>query len=248
MTRGNPYLDDGHDPALDAPDAIKVSEALHELDMYIEGLPAGSLSGGMPVKDEYELPDPLGYYDHTPRRGLSEWEKDNLRKSMAARITGTSRMEWEALEDAQDARQMAAQDLWQEYQNRAPHLAADPAAVQATIERVNAQLRREGKEPSRYMSSNREQYLDQIVDEQAWPGSTLWHEVAATYQDAGRTGGISGGGGPGGSASNPDEYYIANPGRPGGRERWSKDRETGEYRPDDMIEDLRQQQRRSGLY
>src|SRR5262249_39025950 len=108
MTRRHrlPDLDDlTGDPSLtreedsDAPDPTQVTEALDELRRRIDSMPAGSLSGGVPVQDPWASPDTQGYFDATPREGLQDHEKQLLWDQLAPEVMKHGRADWERMEE-----------------------------------------------------------------------------------------------------------------------------------------------------
>jgi hypothetical protein len=237
---GDPYQQ--REDITDAPDPVKYREVEEQLRAQIEALPRGSM--GPSYDDLDPSSDPNNpYFDHTPREGLTDHEMDILYQAQIGKLNAIGRSDWEAMEAASEEREQQAAALWDEYRHIAPELAQDTQAVAAAIERVDAEIRYRGLNPDTYIQTHRTEYLRNIRDEQELPGITLPRDLAASFDrrnaDASRTAGIAGGSGAASGAQASGAIFDG--------KRWSKD-QSGQLRPDDMIDDIASQQRRSGYY
>ena len=163
--------------------AIRHAEQ-QRLTAMIEGLPAGSLSGGAPVYDEsdkgtwWASPDPaerrfaaeyFGVHGPQDHEGLSHTEKNQLYRAADSEVANITP------EGIKAAKQQAKQDdtlkdtIWQKYQARYPETAeADFNAVGAAGARL---LGRYGEGTLRAMAEHEpDQLVDMLADEASFPG------------------------------------------------------------------------------
>ena len=236
---GNPYLDSGADLSDTAPDPLFVADMDQKLRSWIDTLPAGSMSGGVPMRDPFYSDDTRDYFDGTPREGLEDYEKDILYNAYSQRLLpqGTnqdgsfvdpirhslSRADVADMRAAQEHEASAVQDIQQ-------RVARLTGADLNTINRAAAQMYETyGAED---MLRNPEQFARGVADNISYGG--------AVSDDASRTAGISGGSGP--SSGSPSNRAIGSDGKP-----WSID-SAGEMRPEDLGADISRQQLKSGYY
>lgn len=238
---GDPYYLDHPEEWTDRPDTVTQKQALEELRQQIDALPANYLAHqGVHIADEWgqDVVDPEGksYFDEPQREGMSPTEKEWLYDIESKKVLGgwgpsadgmgqTYGMTRQQTESRMRELQMAQaykEEMWDAY--RLEHPGADPQEVGAAIARVNAGLQAKGMNPDSVIARYPQKYLRLVDDEQSMPGFTsegFWQENPS--YGSGRT--ILPGGG-GGYAAPVMETE----------------------QPTDMVQDIRDYQRKSGYF
>jgi hypothetical protein len=171
----------------EAPDDSDVQAELEALKRRIDSMPAGSLSGGHPVRDDF---DPSTWGPEDPfvkeflgpvrNEGLSASEKNLLWDAGSRAIKGKSRADFEAAKQGQ----AHADLLWSEFQQAHPRAATDLKQVEQAALSVMNEMKADGTWEDEMLGAKRHDFYHRVAMEISY-GSA----ARGGYGEDNRTGG-----------------------------------------------------------